>query len=112
MRIFSILLAVWVITMPALAQECTFTSECYEAESCQDTSFSVSVDMNNEKLVTDFGDLTIVATKTDGGATTIFATGDGAEYLMSRNANAARLSTHMTEGPEVITYLGTCEGKF
>lgn len=98
--------------VPAAAQTCAFTTECYEAEPCQDTSFALSAALDEAKLITDFGDLVVVGVKSEGSLTTIFATGEGAEYLLSRNADAARFTTHANEGPAAITYIGTCEGEF
>lgn len=100
------------VALPALAQTCTFTTECYEAEACQDTSFSLTAALDDAKLVTDFGDLTVVGVKNDAPVTTVFATGEGAEYLLSRNAGTARFTAHSNDGPTSITYLGTCEGEF
>ncbi|MCK0143681.1 hypothetical protein [Aliiroseovarius sp. F20344] len=100
------------LSLPAFAQECLFETECYEADACQETAFSLTADLDGERLITDFGDLTIVAAKQSGALTTIFSTGDGAEYLLSRNGDTARFTAHANDGPTVITYLGTCKGEF
>ncbi|MDE9449048.1 hypothetical protein J3R80_01015 [Aliiroseovarius sp. Z3] len=101
-----------LIALPAFAQTCTFTMECYETEACQDTAFSLTAELDDSKLVTDFGDLTIVGVKSDAPLITVFATGQGAEYLLSRTGDTARFTAHSNEGPTSITYLGTCEGEF
>ncbi len=98
--------------LPAIAQTCTFTTECYETEACQDTSFALTADLDGAKLVTDFGDLTVVGVKREAPLTTVFATGAGAEYLLSRNGDTARFTAHSNDGPTAITYIGTCEGEF
>lgn len=95
-----------------VAQSCNFTTECYETEPCQDTSFALTAALDDAKLVTDFGDLTVVGVKRDGVLTTVFVTGEGAEYLLSRNGDTARFTAHSNEGPAAITYLGRCEGEF
>ncbi|MCK0138705.1 hypothetical protein [Aliiroseovarius sp. F47248L] len=100
------------VALPALAQTCTFTAECYEAETCQDTSFALTAELDDAKLITDFGDLTVVGVKRVAPLTTVFATGEGAEYLLSRNGDTARFTAHSNDGPTAITYLGTCEGEF
>ena len=46
------------------------------------------------------------------GSNGAFATGAGAEYLLSLTPTAARLTAHNNSGPEVISYLGKCEGAF
>ncbi|MCI2393678.1 hypothetical protein [Aliiroseovarius sediminis] len=101
-----------LLALPAVGQTCTFTTECYESEPCQDTSFSLTAELDASKLVTDFGDLTVVGVKREGSLAAVFATGDGAEYLLSRNGNAARFTAHSNDGPTAITYLGTCEEEF
>ncbi|WP_371171130.1 hypothetical protein [Aliiroseovarius sp. 2305UL8-7] len=98
--------------LPAMAQTCTFTTECYETEACQDTQFSLTARLDDAKLVTDFGDLVVVGVKSDAPLTAIFASGEGSEYLLSRNGDTARFTAHSNEGPASITYLGTCEGEF
>ncbi|MCK8463583.1 hypothetical protein MUY35_06935 [Aliiroseovarius sp. S1339] len=98
--------------LPAVAQDCTFTTECYESEPCQDTSFSLTTMLDDAKLVTDFGDLIVIGVKSEGRVTTVFATGEGAEYLLSRNGDVARFTAHSNDGPTSITYMGTCEGEF
>lgn len=98
--------------LPGLAQSCNFTTECYETEPCQDTSFALTAALDDAKLVTDFGDLTVVGVKRDGALTTVFITGEGAEYLLTRNGDAARFTAHSNDGPAAITYLGRCEGEF
>ncbi|MCK8484161.1 hypothetical protein MUY21_08935 [Aliiroseovarius sp. S2029] len=100
------------VALPALAQTCAFTMECYETEACQDTSFALTAELDDSKLVTDFGDLTVVGVKRDAPLITVFATGEGAEYLLSRNGDTARFTAHSNDGPTAITYLGTCEGEF
>ena len=97
---------------PALAFPCTFTTECYEAEACTATTFAIEVDIGAKTVTTDYGDLTIVAVKETGRLTTLFATGAGAEYMASITPVAARLTAHNNQGPEVISYLGRCEGAF
>ncbi len=91
---------------------CTFTTECFEADACTEANFAAEVAVENERISTEFGDLTIVAVKRTPANLTLFATGDGAEYLLSVTPQAARLTTHANEGPMVISYLGTCEGAF
>ena len=96
----------------ANAFECVFITECYEAEGCSGTTFNIEVDIHAEAVSTDFGDLQIVAVKETDVVTTLFATGDGAEYLLSLTPRAARFTAHNNSGPEVISYLGQCEGAY
>lgn len=91
---------------------CRFTTECYEAEPCSDSDFSLTVDLEQKAIRTEYGDLTVVAVKREAGLKTLFATGQGAEYLMSVTPQAARLSTQNNKGPEMLGYIGSCEGAF
>ena len=96
----------------ALAYPCTFHTECFESDACAESTFVAEVLLEDEAISTEFGDLTIVAAKQAEALTTIFATGNGAEYLLSVSPTAARLSTHMNDGPLSVTYHGICEGAF
>lgn len=96
----------------AHAFPCSFTTECYESEPCAASDFAFEVDVEAKRMITDYGDITIVAVKETGRLTTLFATGAGAEYMLSLTPQAARLSTHSNEGPAAITYLGQCTGAF
>ncbi|MBU2982340.1 hypothetical protein KO498_11030 [Lentibacter algarum] len=104
----------FAIASPTTAEAfgCSFVTECFEAEACGETTFTAEVDIKGEKLETEFGDLSIVAVKERPALKTMFATGDGAEYLLSITPQGARLTTHANEGPLVISYLGSCEGAF
>ncbi len=97
---------------PAWGFSCAFDRECYEDEACGPSGFLAEVEIDEERLVTDFGDLTIVAVKQGEALITLFATGAGAEYMMSVAPDGTRLSVHMNDGPAVATYLGECEGAF
>ena len=107
-----ILIALLLTASAAQAFECNFTTECYEAEACGETNFALTVDIEGKKLVTEFGDITLFAVKELPTLKTLFATGEGAEYLLSVTRKTARLTTHANEGPQVISYLGSCEGAF
>ena len=96
----------------ATAFPCTFTTECYEAEACQTAVFDVEVDIGAEALSTEAGNLVVVAVKEADQLTTLFASGQGAEYMMSITPTAARMTSHTNDGPQVISYLGHCKGAF
>ncbi len=95
-------------TGPALALQCTFTTECFETDSCQDTEFSVSLDFPNHTFSTDFGDLDVVAISKTPSLLTVFANGEGANYMLTVAEADARFATHMTDGPMMVSYQGTC----
>ncbi|PIE12545.1 MAG: hypothetical protein CSA70_09535 [Rhodobacterales bacterium] len=97
---------------PALAFPCSFPTECYEAEACGDAGFAIDVNLAEKRVSTEFGDLTILTVTRTDSLITLFASGSGAAYLMSTTRDTARLSTHSNDGPQVITYLGHCNGAF
>ncbi len=112
------LTALPLVALPRAAQAkeapfiCRFTTECSEAEPCTTADFSLTVDLENSAIRTEYGDLTVVAVKREAGLKTLFATGAGAEYLLSLTPGAARLSTQNNKGPEMLGYLGGCTGAF
>jgi hypothetical protein len=97
---------------PAQAFPCVFDIECYENDACATADFNIDVGIDAKSISTEFGDIAIVAVRETGRLTTLFATGQGAEYMLSITPVAARLTTHSNDGPQVISYLGTCEGAF
>lgn len=96
----------------AAAFPCIFTTECYESEACQSAAYEVEVDIAAEALGDEAGNMVIVAVKETDTLTTLFASGQGAEYMMSITPTAARMTSHINDGPLVISYLGHCEGAF
>jgi len=88
---------------------CNFNMECYEDEACADSNFTVEVRGDEEKIATDFGTFPILAIRNEENRLTVFVTSDGAVYLLSASDTAARFTAHITDGPQAINYLGTCE---
>jgi hypothetical protein len=106
-----LLLTLCLAPVPALAADysCKFNTECYESEACAESNFSVEVRGNEEKIATDFGTFPILAIRDEGDRLTVFVTSDGAVYLLSASDTAARFTAHITDGPQAINYLGSCE---
>lgn len=88
---------------------CKFNTECYEDEACGTSSFAVEVRGTEEKLATDFGTFPILAIRNESDMLTVFVTSDSAVYLLTANDTAARFTAHISDGPQAINYLGTCE---
>ncbi|MEM8849955.1 MAG: hypothetical protein AAGE03_07950 [Pseudomonadota bacterium] len=99
-----------LMASPALAQlACTFETECYEEDGCADAGFTLSLDESGETpiLVTDFGDLAVE----ELGEGVWLAQSDGLAALLSVGEDgAARASFHLP-GPQVVAYLGMCDGR-
>lgn len=98
-----------IVPGPALAElACSFTTECFEAEACQDSSLSLElVDGDPMTIVTEFGDFEVLGFHDDAW----LARGAGMTLLLTRGLSGdARASFHL-EGPMVTTYLGSCGGE-
>lgn len=94
-------------TAAAAQTTCNFATECFEAEACADTQFTVTISADAATLVTDFGDLAVVFA--DGPV--MVAQDANATYLLTTLPDGARLSTQMTGSPMVVTYMGACSQK-
>lgn len=107
------LLASLLLALPSIAYSadysCNFNTECYESEACAESDFSVEVRNGEDKFVTDFGTFPILAKRESDTILTVFVHTDGAVYLLSAGPRTARLTVHITDGPQSLTYLGLCE---
>lgn len=91
-------------TVPALAEVCSFTTECFEGDGCYETTFSMTID--GDTLVTDAETISV----TDDAGPALIATTPSAVHVLTRSGDgAARYSTHIFDGPLMLNYLGTCE---
>ena len=88
---------------------CDFNVECYESEACAESDFTVEIRQGEDKMVTDFGTFPILAKRESDTILTVFVHTDGAVYLLSNGVRGARLTVHITDGPQTLTYLGICE---
>lgn len=90
----------------ALAEICTFTVECFEGETCAETTFTLEI--VDGTLITDAETIPV----TSGGSDTIgvfVGYTPSAFHVLTREAGAdARYSTHIFDGPLMVNYLGTC----
>ncbi|UYV39179.1 hypothetical protein N4R57_09335 [Rhodobacteraceae bacterium D3-12] len=91
---------------------CTFSRLCSEANDCTQSALEIDVDIEAKVIDTHSGLVTIVAVKQTDALITMFATGLGAEYLLSLTPETARFTSHANAGPEASTYLGRCKGAF
>jgi len=105
----SILKAVMVLAVlsaPAVAEVCNFTQECFEAEGCSETAFSMEIDGN--QMITDAETIPV---STGGSETTRVSVGYSASafHVLTREiGGGARYSTHIFDGPLMVNYLGSC----
>jgi len=105
-------LALMLTPVSALALECTFTTECFESETCTDSAFNVTIEEKEGAtlLVSDTETIPVSVGGSDTVRVYVGVTGS-AFHLMSRSADGvARYSTHLYDGPMMVNYLGRCEG--
>ncbi len=103
-----------------IALSCAFVSECFEAESCADTTFSVAlngravgvkaIDMPVEfEMISDTGTTTLIGVRSSA-AYSLSGGAFQARHLMTiAEGGAARYTLHYADGPMAISYLGACE---
>lgn len=97
------------------ASQCTFTTECYEGEICQETQFELTFRAGTGgpfemELVTDAETIGVAVGGTGEFAHLAGMTESGFYVLTLASADgAARFTAHLADGPQAITYLGTCE---
>ena len=114
MRILIIAALMACTARAAYAVECSFTTECFDAEECTETDYSLVIghdDYGIPILETISETLRVTAIAGDGeNHSTVTATGEGAIHLLTRATGGdARYTVHLTEGPMTISYLGTCK---
>jgi len=107
------LLPILALCLPTAAiasdYSCNFKTECYESDACAESDFTVDIRSGEDKFVTDFGTFPILAKRDTDAILTVFVHTDGAVYLLSAGPRAARLTVHINDGPQSLTYLGLCE---
>ena len=105
--IFGMMMGLALSTGTALAEQCTFTTECFEAEACSDTSFSLTIE--GGALITDAETIPVSSGGSD--ATTVYVGyTPSAFHILTREKGArARYSTHIFDGLMMVNYMGTCE---
>lgn len=114
---YSLVTAGFCLISPAAQASslCTFITECYEGEACKDTQFALTFRAgtggpNEMELVTD-AETIGVAVGGDSTAAHLAGMTDSGFYILTLTSadGTARFTAHLREGPQSITYLGTCE---
>jgi hypothetical protein len=96
----------------AKTQQCSFTSECFESESCSETSFDLSIEETDGQVSLVSDAETVPVTSSGNDDFRIYVGGnENAHHLLSLGSDGtARYSTHINGGPLMVNYLGTCRG--
>jgi len=103
-----------------IALQCAFENECFEAESCADTTLTfelkgragglTATDMAVEvAMVSEIGDATLIGVRSGRAMSLSGGAFDARHLLTIAQDGAARYTLHYADGPMVITYLGACE---
>ncbi|MEM1360164.1 MAG: hypothetical protein AAGF94_00405 [Pseudomonadota bacterium] len=105
---------------PALAEwvtvACSFKTQCYEADACDDAALLVKLSAGDTPGTVQMRSPEETVIGTPGGSDTTsltwIAETETAVHLMSWGADgSARYSLHLTLGPAVVSYLGSCEAE-
>jgi|GEM_PF-6015035 hypothetical protein len=108
-------LAVLAILFPqlAIAAECRFVSECYEADGCYETEYDLTLNLTSDtaRVETIAGTFDAAAAAGDG-IVTITGQGLGMMHMLTlADGGDARYAVQMGDasGVTMITYHGTCQ---
>ena len=91
----------------AWAETCTFTTECYEAEGCEETNFTMEV--QRDKLITDAETIPVGTGGSDTVNVFVGYTASAFHVLTREVDGQARYVTHLFDGPVMVSYLGACQ---
>ena len=103
-----------------IALMCRFESECFEAESCAETTLSfdlkgragglTATDMAVEvAMVSEIIDATLIGVHSGSAMSLSGGAFDARHLLTIAEGGAARYTLHYADGPMAISYLGACE---
>ncbi|WP_238366643.1 hypothetical protein [Mesobacterium pallidum] len=114
MKLLIALAALPILATSAMANtfSCNFNMECYETETCAGADFTFEVDTEGQEIRTDAGDFNVVAIRELRDVINIFANDSKSTYLLTVTEDGARFTAQIEDGPQVVTYHGTCEGAF
>jgi len=108
-------LACAAMPLPATAFDavCHFTVECFETEACDAANFELRLRPGPQDMSVRLGsvadEVSGEVTVAQSGATVVLARGPSSFQLLSILDGVARYTLHLTDGPAVVTYHGTCE---
>ncbi len=111
LSIFEAVMIGAVLAGPAVAQTCSFTTECFDGDGCSETSFSFEIETEGgaTRLVSDAETIPLSQGGSDETRVYVGVT-ESAFHLLTHSAEGeARYSTHIYDGPLMLNYLGRCE---
>ena len=91
----------------AQAELCTFTQECFENESCQETLFEMTIE--GDTLVTVYETIPVTTGGSDMVNVFVGYSSSAFHVITREKQGEARYSTHFFDGLMMVNYLGACE---
>lgn len=91
---------------------CQFETECFEAEACDETAFELNVSKSDDGVVLGSiaDEVQGQSSMNDRGTELIVAQGLSTLQILTVGTDGtARYTLHLTDGPAVLSYLGSCE---
>lgn len=104
---FTLMATLALTATGALAETCTFTTECFEAEACQETNFEITIE--GDTLVTIAETIPVTSGGSDTKGVFVGYTSSAFHVLTREKSGPARYSTHIFDGMMMVNYMGTCE---
>jgi hypothetical protein len=99
---------------PAMDAACHFTVECFEDEPCDEADFVLRIRPGPEPMSVRLGGpvdrITGELSVADSGATLVLARSPSSLQILTIGVDeSARYTLHLTDGPAMVSYIGTCE---
>ena len=104
MRLLSFVGALALSAAPAFAVECTFVTECFDADGCSETAFSLSIeDQGGQVNLVSYAE-TVPVTRSEVDPGYVYVGVDtAATHLLTRSPGGdARYSVHFYDGTFVV----------
>ena len=90
---------------------CRFTTECYDAEGCEETDYALALVASDDGWILrdQVEDVPAVEIAVDGALVWMGAGGGAVRILSGTAAQSARLSVHSAAGDLMMNYTGVCD---
>lgn len=105
-----------LVALPVAATDaaCHFTVECFEDEPCDEADFVLRIRSGDAPMSVRLGGpvdrITGELSVAESGATLILARSPSSLQILTIGPDdTARYTLHLTDGPAMVSYIGTCE---
>ncbi|MGS4945646.1 hypothetical protein ACVDG3_09215 [Meridianimarinicoccus sp. RP-17] len=112
--LFAALAGATALPAAAIDAACHFTTECFENEPCDEADFVLRIRPGPEEMSVRLGgpadEVTGELGVAQSGATLVLARGPSSVQILTIGPDeSARYTLHLTDGPAMVSYIGTCE---